>query len=377
MSNSSSTEKVPLKNYGFIQAGQCQGNPTNFKAALENVFQGKIIDGSIDENINEDEKQNLLKGIQNLNNNIDQYKIKKEHLIEHEKGNTDKIKNLKEEISNIQSGIPVQNKTHETFSSMKFLMNLIFLIPLSIYLFLFYVATIYKVFYFSAEQIAENSNGTISALPAPGEMSEALSYNYLLLFAPFLFFAFGYAIHVLLDLKSKWKYVYVLMVITITFMLDFLMAFKIHDSTSKAEQMLSDTVPIELFHDANFYIILFMGFVVYVIWSILLNALINEWKKRNIIGLRLNKIEELHDENIDIAKNLKDIEHEISKMEGEIKSIEETINGQKLPISKLLFCLSELHLGWLQYLSAIPDFQNKIEECDTIHSNFLTENKLN
>ena len=287
MSTSSSTEKVNLKDYGFIQAGQCQGNPTNFKAALEYVFQGNIIDGSIDESINDDEKQNLLKSIQKLNSDIDQDKIKKEHLVEQEKGNTEKIKNLKEEISNIQSGLPVQNKTHETFSSMKFLMNLIFLIPLSIYLFLFYVATIYKVFYFSPEQISENSNGTISALPAPGEMSEALSYNYLLLFAPFLFFAFGYAIHVLLDLKSKWKYVYVLMVITITFMLDFLMAFKIHDNTSKAEEMISDTVPIELFHDANFYIILFMGFVVYVIWSILLNALIVEWKKRNIIGINI------------------------------------------------------------------------------------------
>jgi peptidoglycan hydrolase CwlO-like protein len=377
MSNLSNIEKINLKDYGFIQAGQCQGNPSNFKAALEYIYQGNVIDISIDEGINENERQNLLKSIQKLNHNIDQSKLKRDHLTEQEKGNVQKIKDLKEEISNIQSGISVQNKTHETFSSMKFFMNLIFLVPLSIYLFLFYVATIYKVFYFSPEQIAENSNGTISALPAPGEMSEALSYNYLLLFAPFLFFAFGYAIHVLLDLKTRWKYVYVLLVIAITFILDFLMAFKIHDNTSKAEQMISDTVPIELFSDANFYIILFMGFVVYIVWSVLLSALINEWKKRNVIGLRLNKIEDLQDDNEGIAKNLKDIDHEIAHMDAEIKSIEETISGQKLPINKLLFCLSELHLGWLQFLSAIPTFQNKIEECDTIYLNFLTENELN
>ena len=96
---------------------------------------------------------------------------------------------------------------------------------------LFYVATIYKVFYFDAAQIAESSTGTISALPAPGELSEALSFNYLLLFAPFLFFGFGYAVHVLLENKSRLKYLFVSLVLLVTFLLDFL--FRWHGCNSK------------------------------------------------------------------------------------------------------------------------------------------------
>ena len=61
-------------------------------------------------------------------------------------------------------------------------------------------------------------------MPKPAELSEALQYNYLLFLVPFVFYAFGWAFHIILELKHKYKFVFLGALITITFVVDFLIA---------------------------------------------------------------------------------------------------------------------------------------------------------
>jgi hypothetical protein len=376
MSDPTKYQRIVLREHGYLTAGKTGGDAAAFLAELNSVLQGKIIDHTLNELLSDEERQKIQNEVVDLENEINV-------LNERISNFNDIIINKKEykgqiinEIDDINLGKPVNDKTNETFSWMKLSINLFFLIPLSIYLFLFYVATIYKVFYFDAVQIAESSTGTISALPAPGEMSEALSYNYLLLFAPFLFFGFGYAVHVLLENKSRLKYVYVSLVLLVTFVLDFLMAYKIHKNTSDAEIMISDSQPIPLFDDSNFYIILFMGFVVYIIWSILLNASINEWKKRDVIGKRKEMIEKINQSIEEEEINIGKIKAEIKLKEGKIRRLNEVLNGIKIPVDKLKYCLSELNAGWLSFLTGNPSLKNVIINCEETYNNFLIENNL-
>jgi peptidoglycan hydrolase CwlO-like protein len=376
MSNSNKYQRLALRDHGFRTAGKTGGDAVAFLAELNSVFQGKIIDDSIDEIISEEERQKLQNQVGELQNEIVVLNERIQNSNQVISKKRDQKDQIEHEIDEINLGKTVNEKTNETFSWMKLSINLFFLLPLSIYLFLFYVATIYKVFYFNAVQIAESSTGTISALPAPGELSEALSYNYLLLFAPFLFFGFGYAVHVLLENKSRLKYLFVSLVLLVTFLLDFLMAYKIHKNTSDAELLISDSLPIPLFEDSNFYIILFMGFVVYIIWSILLNALINEWKKRDVIGKRkemIDKIDQLIEEEEIKIGNFK---AEIKLKEGNIRGLNEVINGLKIPVDKLKYCLSELNAGWLSFLTGSSTLSNVKMSCEDVYNNFLIENNL-
>jgi hypothetical protein len=370
-------QKINLRNHGYTTSGRNSGDPASLLAELNSVLQGKILDSTIDDILTEEEKNKTLNEISSLKNEISVLRQRiDDSILKNQKREEQKAK-LQSEIDSIRLGEPINNRPQEDFSWMKLGTNLFFFIPLSIYLFLFYVATIYKVFYFDATSIAESSNGTISALPASGEMTEALTFNYLLLFAPFLFFGFGYAVHVLLELKSKIKYLYIALVLSVTFILDFLMAYKIHKSTSEAEQMLFDSKSVPLFEDSNFYIILFMGFVVYIIWSILLNSFLNEWKKRNVIGRRVEMIHILDTEIETENNNSSSCNAEIKIKEGEIELLNDVIQGVKIPLDKLKFCLSELYAGWLSFVNGLDSLPEVQKSCQETYDRFLVNNNLN
>jgi len=138
-----------------------------------------------------------------------------------------------------------------------------------------------------AESIAAGE-GTGSIMPGPYELGQALQYNYLLFVVPFVFYAFGWAFHILLELKNQFKLVFLGLLIAVTFTVDFLLAMIISNNTENAKQLMGlSTTPWS--QSPSFYIILFLGFLVYVIWSILLDSLLREWDKKEITN-NLKKI---------------------------------------------------------------------------------------
>jgi hypothetical protein len=119
-----------------------------------------------------------------------------------------------------------------------------------------------------------------------------------------------------------------------------------------------------------------MGFVVYIIWSILLNASINEWKKRDVIGKRKEMIEKINQSIEEEEINIGKIKAEIKLKEGKIRRLNEVLNGIKIPVDKLKYCLSELNAGWLSFLTGNPSLKNVIINCEETYNNFLIENNL-
>src|SRR5690606_45673 len=67
----------------------------------------------------------------------------------------------------------------DSFSPVKFTLNLFILSMLSIYLFFFYISATYKALYVDFEGIADSlaqGAGTGSIMPGPYEMAEAIQY---------------------------------------------------------------------------------------------------------------------------------------------------------------------------------------------------------
>ena len=147
----------------------------------------------------------------------------------------DKIDVRREELLDIHKKYEKDPEAmkRETFSPFKFGINLFILLMLTGYLFFFYVSAAYKALYTDFEGIAERlaaGMGTGSIMPKPAELAEALQYNYLLFLVPFVFYAFGWAFHVILELKHKYKFVFLGALITVTFVVDFLIALLIHNN---------------------------------------------------------------------------------------------------------------------------------------------------
>jgi cation transport ATPase len=270
----------------------------------------------------------------------------------------------------------VKNQDHEklkdeTFSTLKFSINLFLLVFLSIYLFFFYISAAYKALYVDFEGIAEkiaNGEGTGSIMPGAYELVDALQYNYLLLLVPVVFYAFGWAFHILLELKHKMKVVFISMLIAVTFTVDYLLALIIHNNTENAKSLMG----METEHysqSSTFYIILFLGFLVYVIWSILLHSLLSEWNKKQVTR-NINKIiQHLQDDVRKLQLGMVNI----TEIKAQIVSYREDIST--VFYGNLKKYIDQFSSGWISYLSP-AGMKDLKETCMHVKKEFEEKNDI-
>jgi len=255
----------------------------------------------------------------------------------------------------------------DTFSPFKFGINLFILVMLTAYLFFFYVSASYKALYTDFEGIAGRlaaGMGTGSIMPKPAELAEAMQYNYLLFLVPFVFYAFGWAFHIILDLKNKYKFVFLGGLIGVTFFVDFLLALLIHNNLEFAKELMGLSTK-SWAADPAFYMILFLGFIVYILWSILLDSLFREWAKRSIM-INLKKIIKHLKDDIKILQ-AKLVPEEPIRFD--IANIREDIGTVNLGNLKSYF--DQFTTGWISYLS--PQNLKEVKtKCVNIKTNTIT-----
>jgi len=235
----------------------------------------------------------------------------------------------------------------ETFSPFKFGISTFILIMLTGYLFFFYVSAAYKALYTDFEGIAERiaaGLGTGSIMPKPAELSEALQYNFLLFLVPFVFYAFGWAFHVILEMKHKQKYVFLGGLITVTFFVDFLLALLIHNNTEYAKELMGLSTKSWI-ADPAFFMILFLGFIVYLLWSILLDSIVREWTKR-LVTINLKKIIKHLREDIKVIQS-KLIPEEPIRFD--IANLREDLGT--VILGNLKSYIDQFTTGWISYLA--------------------------
>ena len=158
------------------------------------------------------------------------------------------------------------------------------------------------------------------------------------------------------------------MIIAVTFIVDLLLALIIHNNTEAAKELMGMST-LKWSQNPTFYIILFLGFLVYIIWSILLDSLLREWKKRQItqnlksitshlrkdIKILLEKVMpiELIQKEIDILRDETD-----TYVQGNLKGY-----------------IDQFTTGWVSYLSPNPMKETKTR-CLAIRDEFQEKHKI-
>ena len=365
-------ERVGLYDFGYEKAGSVKGDPDVYAAYLERIINGDLVEESYT-GFSDEEKKERIKQIKELEIELkdrDSSNAKIEVEIK-EKDNS--IEEYRKQLLNIRE---VNNEDHEklkeeNFSTLKFSINLFLLVFLSIYLFFFYVSAAYKALYVDFEGIAEkiaSGEGTGSIMPGAYELIEALQFNYLLLLVPFVFFAFGWAFHVLIEIKNKVRIVFISLLIAVTFAVDFLLALIIHNNTESAKSLMG----METSHfsvSSTFYIILFLGFLVYVIWSILLHSLLMEWDKKQVTR--------------NIKKIINHYQGDIRKLQINLQNTTEVkaqIANYREDISTVFYgnlkkYIDQFSSGWVTYLSP-ASMKDMKESCIHVKKVFEDKNDI-
>ena len=354
-SSTSTTEKavhqvdyVNLQDFGYEKAGHVKGDPEIYTSYLNRILNGDLVDEKFS-GMNEDEKPEKREKLKKLEARLDEAKGNNETIDAQIKEKQDKIDTRREELLELHKKYEKDPEAmkRETFSPFRFGVSLFILIPLTGYLFFFYVSAAYKALYTDFAGIAENiaaGIGTGSLMPKPAELGEALRYNYLLFLVPFVFYAFGWAFHVILEMKNRFKFVYLGALIAVTFTVDFLLALLIHNNTEYAKELMGLETR-SFAGNPSFYMILFLGFIVYILWSIVLDSLFREWAKRLIVG--------------NIKKIIKHLRNDIKELQNklipedpirfDIGNLREDLGT--VVLGNLKSYIDQFTTGWISYLS--------------------------
>lgn len=359
-------DRVNLYDYGYEKSGSVKGDPDVYASYLNRIINGDLVEEPF-KGFTDDEKKERLKQIKDLEKKLkerDETNAKVDVEIKDKEKSVEKYR--KDLLQIRESRAKDKDKLKgENFSIVKFSLNLFILSMLSIYLFFFYVSATYKALYVDFEGIAEAlaaGEGTGSIMPGPGELAAALQFNYLLFVVPFVFFAFGWAFHVILESKAKFKTIYLSSLIGVTFVVDFLLAMIINNNTESAKALMGlATTP--WYASASFYIILFLGFLVYIIWSILLVAILKEWDKRESVN-NLKRI---------IAHLNNDIKTLKTKL-ADTAEIKKQINDYREDLSTVMYgnlkrYIDQFSSGWITYLSP-GNMKDTKEKCLHIKKEF-------
>lgn len=365
-------DRVNLYDFGYEKSGNVKGDPDVYASYLNRIINGDLVDEAY-KGFTDDEKKERIKQIKELEKKqkeFEQGNASIEEEIKEKEKNVDKYRKELLQIREVRAKDKEKLKA-ETFSPVKFALNFFLLVMLSVYLFFFYISATYKALYVDFEAIADSiaqGAGTGSIMPGAYELTEAIRYNYMLFLVPFVFYAFGWAFHILLEMKNKLKIVFISLLVAVTFTVDFLLAMIIHNNTETAKELMG--LPADHWsQSSSFYIILFLGFLVYVIWSILLDSLLREWDKRNISN--------------NIKKIIKHLQQDIKILEAklaDVSSIKEQIVAYREDISTVMYgnlkkYIDQFSSGWISYLSP-SNMKDVKEKCLYLKKEFEEKNDI-
>jgi hypothetical protein len=305
-------------------------------------------------------------------------KIKKEEIVYV----NNKIDDLKRKISDIRS--KPEELTGDKSGKASFYIGLVILTFLTVYLFIFYSSASYSSF-FKEFQISEI--GIANSIFDPQALSKAFNEGFtelvLILTIPAVFLGLGYLIHKFQELKGIKKYIYIAFLVGVTFIFDSIIAYEICEKIYNIKRTNSFTAIPEYsldyaYHSINFWLIIFAGFVVYLIWGLVFDFTIQSHEKLDKVRVAISNLTE----------EIKSQEKIIEKLNLDINQIEEKENKNKAEINKLTEIIEHTTIipkefeqylfhfmqGWLHWMSANLKNQSQQIECENTLKLFMSNN---
>lgn len=369
--------KLTFFESGYGSSKQAEGNHMIFRACLEDVYmdyKGKCRENEkLQKTLKEPyvkEKgkyETELKKRQTVKSLIEESIIKIE----------EKIKLYDSDIAEVKHNPEKFVEDVDKKPKAQFYLGLIVLIPITFYLLVFYMSASFSAFFKNFD-----SDELTAAIFDGKALSKAIEGGWLegvfIVTIPFAFMGLGYLVHMFLKHKNWLSYIKILTLFVVTFIFDAILAYqiekKIYDIERTPDSPLFD-ISIA-FSKAEFWGIIFAGFVVYIIWGLVFDFIMKEYDNFDKIKSFIrSKREEIQNYEQDISKftnKLNPIKEEISGIEGKINDLQRTIDGFIFSNKHYLSYHSEYVKGWFL---AIADNFDSLKRRDELLSKCKEEEK--
>lgn len=370
---------------GYGAAQKAMGSSINFKACLENVyttFEQQCRDQEIQQRKLKqpysDEKIRKHSELKNTEAAILIYEEKKKIIYE-------KINSCKNEVEDVNHhpekyGVPSTKRPKA-----QFYIGLLLLFPITLYLFVFYISATYSAFFknFSDDSLTAaifDSQAFNNALKA-GWLEAVLIFT-----IPSVFLGLGYVIHMIQKGRGIKNIFRQISLFIVTFCFDGLLAYQIEKKIYEFNKT-PDSQPYDLriaLGEAEFWMIIFAGFVVYIIWGLVFDITMKEHenldKIRGYISIKLEEIRLLEITKNEITDEIDILKKNLVEVSGRITELQAIIDGFVLNLKQYLLYHNQYKEGWFTAVTseiALPlGKQNEIlEKCEEVANDHLA--KLN
>lgn len=343
---------IPLREFGVQQGSSFNGTPTALKEPLNVVFEQYIRDQKDIQTRSNDllnSKKSQISEIENAISKVRNGISEKEQRIH---TTEEAIKHKESEISDIK-----ESKDAAT-GIVPFVIGAFIVTLLTLYLFVFYSSTGYSALF----GVKPGNTGFINPNVFMEGVEKGGGVIAMLILFPVIFLGLGFLIH---DAIERKKYFFISMIIGFTFFTDALIGYKITQNIYQIEYQSGlhdlEWQPMFVFKEINFYIVLALGFIVYLIWGALLHYVLSKYKEisepERIISLK-REIEKLRAEIGQLNEGIAAMKNEIADLEKNKsavqRDIDDILSGKMVVDPNVLDSyVGQFMGGWLGYIGLL------------------------
>lgn len=368
-------EQIRITYYqsGFAASVKATGKPIVLRACLQNLYSSFE-----DQCRRQMQEQERLKQPYKEDQEKSKIELKKLEtgLSIHEKKEEDynsQIDELKQEIVEVRKN-PDKYIDGIKGLTAQFYIGLGLLMPITLYLLVFYVSASYSAFF------KEFSNDSLTAAIFDKDafnnaFNDSWLEGILVITIPFVFMGLGFVIHMMQKGNGIKNILKIGSLFLITFLFDGLLAYQIEKKIYEFNKTLQSK-PYDLniaLSEAEFWMIIFAGFVVYIIWGLVFDFVMKEHEKLDRIKVFVRaKKEEIVNLEKQLEKTLtkvKEFKEKIFSEEGKINVLQSKIDGFVFPVKEYLLYHSQYKEGWFQAIGteialAKDQKEELLQECE-------------
>lgn len=341
------------EDWGYRLAGQTRGGSANHRNYLYKVINDIKQAQQRDKQKQDAYKEGLNRQIMDKEAEIERYRKD----IDDRKG---LIEALKEKIEKLNLNI-TEKSANDVVDKLGLIIGTLILLFITVYLLIFYSSASYSAFF---RVFTIDSTNLTQAIFDAQALTKAWHDGFtelvLILTIPFVFLGLGYLIH---KFQEDKKYIKLTVVVLGTFLFDAILAYEIVKKIYeiKAANSFDDlpeySVAMAL-EDVSFWVIIFSGFMVYLIWGFIFDIVMNGYNKEKRQEQRTAKERQ---EIAQCERRLSDHEKEIASLQSKINEVgqekaklinerDTTFTIDRVEISQEL---TNFHAGWLRYLKGL------------------------
>lgn len=283
------------------------------------------------------------------------------------------VRDIKRDPTSVRADAP---------SPVSFYVGLVIVACLTVYLFVFYSSATYSAFFkeFNAEEIAV-ANSIFDAQAFSKALGHGAAELLLILMMPFVFIGLGFLIHKFQEQRGATKYIKVGTLVAVTFVFDAILAYEITHKIYEIKALAAFQTPqpytlADAAVNVQFWLIIFAGFVVYLIWGFVFDFTMEEHEKLDAVRLAVRsknaEIESVKGQVKELEARADTLDLAVGNLQTEIGVLETKKTVLTVDAKEFKDRVSQFMEGWVHWLKANKYPDAAVHEAVRLRDEFLS-----